>query len=174
MKIQPSTAASENKFREFWSAAIAYQVAKQLPLWSPYPEQKIKDEIQAGLHFSVFTPDDVMAGFFSLALSDALIWGEKERGDAIYIHRMCVNPDRKGSNLTTTVLSWAYGYAAGAGRKFIRMDTWGDNQRLVNYYIACGFRHIGNRQLGASPELPSHYNNISLAYFENAVDSRGA
>ena len=169
MRIHPSTTSSENKFRDFWSAAISYQVSKQLPLWSPYPEQKIKDEIQTGLHFSVFTPDDVLAGYFSLALSDELIWNKEERGDAIYIHRMCVNPDRKGCNLTTSVLAWAYGYALGVGRKFIRMDTWGNNQRLVNYYVACGFRHIGNRQLGVAPELPPHYHNANLALFENAV-----
>ena len=171
MKIQTSTAANDNQFRDFWNAAIAYQTLNQLPLWPAYPEQKIKAEIQAGLHFSVFMPDNVLAGYFSLALADELIWGEKEQGDAIYIHRMCVNPARKGNNLTASVLAWAGGYARSSGRKFVRMDTWGDNQRLVDYYIACGFRHIGNRRLGAAPGLLPHYNNIHLALFENAVDS---
>jgi hypothetical protein len=53
------------------------------------------------------------------------------------------------------------------------MDTWGDNQRLVNYYVACGFQHIGNRQLGVVPDLPAHYNNANLALFENPVASPG-
>jgi hypothetical protein len=51
------------------------------------------------------------------------------------------------------------------------MDTWGDIQRLVNYYIACGFQHVGNQRLGSVPDLPPHYSNANLALFENAVDS---
>jgi GNAT superfamily N-acetyltransferase len=157
--------------RRLCLAALTYQKSKHLPLWPSYPEQRIKDEIHAGLHFSVVMPDDVLAGYFSIALSDELIWGEKERGDAIYIHRIGVSPDRKGNNLTTHILSWAYGYALVAGQKFIRMDTWGDNQRLVSYYVACGFQHVGNRQLGSVPDLPPHYSNANLALFENVVDS---
>ena len=118
-------------------------------------------------------PDGILAGYFSLALSDELIWNEKEKGDAIYLHRICVNPERKGNNLTNHILSWAYGYALGTGRKFIRMDTWGDNQRLVNYYVSCGFQHVGNRRLGEAPELPAHYSNANLALFENPVSPIG-
>ncbi len=174
MKIHPSISSTASEFRDFWNAALAYQKSAQLPVWPSYPEQKIKDEIQAGLHFSVFLPEGILAGYFSLALSDALIWDEKERGDAIYIHRMCVNPERKGMNLAAAVLAWAYGHAIGSGRKFIRMDTWGGNQRLVNYYITCGFQHIGNRQLGLVPDLPPHYTNANLALFENAVNLQAA
>jgi GNAT superfamily N-acetyltransferase len=171
MKIYRSRFSDENRFRDFWNAALSFQKSRQLPLWPPWLEQKIKDEIQSGLHFSVFMPDGLLSGYFSLALSDELIWGERERGDAIYIHRMCVNPDRRGNHLAKSVLSWAYGYATSARRKFIRMDTWGDNPQLLKYYIACGFRHIANRQLGSVPGLPPHYNNINLALFENTVDS---
>ena len=170
MRIHRSISYSASEFRDFWNAALTYQKAAQLPLWPPYPEAKINEEIQSRLHFSVFLPDNALAGYFSLALSDALIWQEKEQGDAVYIHRMCVNPACKGRNLTASVLTWAYGYAAGAGRKFIRMDTWGDNHRLVNYYVGCGFQHIGNRRLGSVPDLPPHYNHANLALFENAVD----
>jgi len=171
MKILPSAASSNDQFRDFWNGALAYQTLKHLPLWPPYPEQQVKEDIRAGLHFSAFTPDGVLAGYFSLTLSDKSIWDEKEQGDAIYIHRMCVNPERKGNNLAASVLSWSYGYARSLGRKFVRMDTWGDNQRIINYYAACGFKHIGNRQLGLVPELSPHYNNAYLALFENAVDS---
>jgi hypothetical protein len=40
----------------------------------------------------------------------------------------------------------------------------------LNYYVTCGFRHIGNKQLGLVPDLLPHYNNLNLALFENAVD----
>jgi ribosomal protein S18 acetylase RimI-like enzyme len=169
MKIHQSTLSSVAEFRNFWAAALAYQAAAQLPAWSPYPEEKINNEIAAGLHFSAFMPDGVLAGFFSVVLSDAMIWGSKEKGDAIYLHRMCVNPACRGKYLAASVLTWAYGYASGRGRKFVRMDTWGDNPRLVNHYVACGFQHIGNRQMGQAPDLLPHYKNANLALFENEV-----
>jgi GNAT superfamily N-acetyltransferase len=170
MKIVDSVSSSEIEFREFWNAALAFQNAAGLPLWPSYPAETIETEIRLGLHFSVFLPDNILAGFFSLALTDELIWEEQERGNAIYIHRMCANPMCKGKNLAASILAWAYGFAADAGRKFIRMDTWADNPRLLNYYIACGFRHIRNRQLGIVPGLLPHYENINLALFENKVD----
>ena len=169
MKIHRSTISAEGQFRDFWNAALAYQQAAQLPVWPAYPEAKIREEIGAGLHFSGFLPDGVLVGYFSLALADALVWEGKEQGDAIYIHRMCVNPACKGNNLAEAVFTWAYGYAAGSGRRFLRMDTWVDNQRLVKYYVSCGFRHVGNRQLGVMPDLPAHYSNAKLALFENEI-----
>lgn len=170
MKIRPSTYSDIGTFRNFWDSALAYQKARQLPLWPPFPESHVEEEIGAGLHFSSDFPDGVLAGYFSVALSDALIWTGEERGDAIYIHRMCVNPSRKGSNLARSVLAWSREYASSLGRKFVRMDTWADNQRLVDYYVDCGFHHIGDRQLGDVPRLPAHYSNIRLALFQNTVD----
>jgi len=171
MKIRPSTPSDLRTFREFWDSALAYQKARALPLWPTFPEQRIAEEIRAGLHFSSEFPDGVLAGYFSVALSDELIWAKQERGDAIYIHRMCVNPLRKGSNLAQSVLVWSRGYASSLGRKFVRMDTWADNQRLVSYYAGCGFHYIGDRQLGDAAGLPSHYSNTRLALFQNAVES---
>jgi hypothetical protein len=69
------------------------------------------------------------------------------------------------------VLAWANGYAAALKRRFIRMVAWENNQRLVQYYVACGFRHVRNRQIGLVPELPAHYQNASLALFENEIQS---
>jgi GNAT superfamily N-acetyltransferase len=170
MKIHRSASSSESRFRDFWDAALSYQKSVGSAVWPPYPAKKISAEILSGQHFSVFLPDDVLAGYFSLALSDELIWEEKERGDAVYIHRMCVNPICRGKNLAAAILAWAYGFATDAGRKFVRMDTWGHNHRLVNYYVACGFRLSGSRQLGIVPGLSPHYSNVYLALFENPVD----
>lgn len=169
MKINRSLRLHVPEFRDFWEAALVYQKSARLPLWPPYPAGLVDNEIQAGLHFSAFLPDDSLTGFFSLALSDPLIWEEKEKGDAIYIHRMCVNPACKGHRLAASALAWAYGYAAGCGRRFIRMDTWADNEKLMEYYAACGFQLVGKRQLGVIPGLSPHYHNVNLAMFENPV-----
>ena len=167
MRIHRSAQSDVGMFRDFWESAISYQQTRNFPLWPPYPEAMIVEEIRSGHHFSACFADGDLAGYFSVALSDAQIWREREQGNAIYIHRMCANPRRKGSNLASSVLAWAYQHAFHSGRKFVRMDTWSDNKPLVEYYIKCGFHYIGVQQLGVVPELPSHYSNTSLALFEN-------
>ena len=168
MKIRRSQPSHVPQFRDFWDAARVYQKAANLPLWLEYPEARTNAEIEAGLHFSAFLPDDTLAGFFSVALSDPLIWEAKEKGDAIYIHRMCINPACKGHRLAAWVLAWACDFAGDSGRQFVRMDTWADNPRLVDYYAACGFRLAGEHQIvGEVPGLPPHYKNVKLALFEN-------
>ncbi len=64
MKIRPSTPSDPRTFREFWDSALAYQKARVLPLWPTFPEQRIAEEIRAGLHFSSEFPDGVLAGIF--------------------------------------------------------------------------------------------------------------
>ena len=169
MQIRPSTFHSTHEFQQFWSAALAFQKSRNLPLWSNYPEALISDEIHNGRHFSAFLPDNTLAGFFSVAHSDPLIWEDRERGDAIYLHRMCASPAAKGHRFAGYVLAWAYGYATGLGRKFIRMDTWANTPTLVDYYEKCGFKLTGTRQMGVVSGLLPHYANSHLALFQNEV-----
>jgi ribosomal protein S18 acetylase RimI-like enzyme len=170
MKIHRSVGSSVPLFRDCWAAAVEYQKSAQLPLWPAYPEAMIDHEISAGLHYSAFLSDGRLAGFFSLILSDSLIWEKKEQGDAIYIHRMCVNPACRGNRLAAWVLTWAYGYASGCGRRFIRMDTWADNERILAHYAACGFQLVGKRRMGEVPGLSPHYYHVNLALFENEIE----
>ena len=171
MKITRSRLSDVSCFRDFWEAALEYQRSARLPLWPLYPTDLIDNEIRAGLHYSAFLPDGRMAGYFSLVLSDPLIWEDQENGDAIYIHRMCVNPACRGRRLAASVLSWAYGYAAGHGRRFVRMDTWADNEKLMKYYADCGFQVLKTRQIGVIPGLSPHYYHNTLAMFENPVEA---
>ena len=49
------------------------------------------------------------------------------------------------------------------------MDTWGDNEALINYYTKCGFTFLGTITPTASKQLPKHYSAIFLSLFEIAV-----
>ena len=56
------------------------------------------------------------------------------------------------------------------GKEFIRMDTWGDNPKLINYYINCGFSYIETIILDDIEGLPTHYKkNETLALLELKV-----
>jgi GNAT superfamily N-acetyltransferase len=169
MIIRKSQLNSLKEFERFWQAALAYQTERNLPLWSPFPETMILDEIGDGRHFSGFVSGNILAGFFSVAHADPFIWGDQDRGDAIYIHRMCVNPDFKGHNFAAKVLAWACDYAAARKCKFVRMDTWAKTRSLVDYYVRCGFNYIGDKKLSDTSGLPPHYRDQELALFENEI-----
>ena len=49
------------------------------------------------------------------------------------------------------------------------MDTWGDNQKLIDYYTECGFAFLGTITPTASNQLPKHYSAIFLSLFEIKV-----
>ena len=46
------------------------------------------------------------------------------------------------------------------------MDTFGDNQKLIDYYVQCGFRFLGLTTLAKADNLPKHYEGASLSLFE--------
>ena len=46
------------------------------------------------------------------------------------------------------------------------MDTWGDNEALINYYTKCGFDYLGSITPTASKHLPKHYSAIFLSLFQ--------
>jgi len=166
-RIVPSQPAHLEEFRRHWDAARAFQAARNLPQSPVFPEEQLRRDMADGGHFRGVREDDTCVGFFSVTLSDTPIWGEREQGDAIYIHRMCVNPAARGAGFSADVLIWARGHAASLGRERVRMDTWASNRALVDYYRRCGFEFIGLQDIGHDPALSSHYHGITLALFEN-------
>ena len=84
----------------------------------------------------------------------------------MYIHRIVTNPDFRGRGYVRVISSWAIVHAKAHQLRFVRMDTWGDNQKLIDYYQACGFNFLGLVSPPESPTLPAHYRGISLSLFE--------
>ena len=169
--IKKSVKEDMEMFYKLWQQAIAYHIENDYPIFPVFPREQIWNEIEEGLHYSVYSKKDKFIGFFSLALEDYIIWEELEKGDAVYIHRMCSNRKFKEYNLSKIVLDWAYQYVKERKRKYVRMDTWGENKSLVNHYIFSGFKFKKYRKLGKISELASHYEGILLIMFENQVSN---
>ncbi|WP_367889208.1 GNAT family N-acetyltransferase [Polaribacter filamentus] len=58
----------------------------------------------------------------------------KNEEPAIYIHRISTNPNFRGRNLVSEIAKWSKNYAIHKDKKFVRMDTVGENVGLINYY----------------------------------------
>lgn len=169
MTIEKSDLHDSELFREFWTRAVELQKREDSgKTWHAFPQALIASEIAAGNHFKVVRDNEIV-GYFSLAWTDGAIWDERERGDAIYLHRMCANPQKKNVRLAELALDWALGLARENDRKFVRIDTWRESEKLIAYYQKIGYRFVGEKSIGDDARLQPHYRNINLALFENPV-----
>ncbi|WP_410744424.1 hypothetical protein [Gelidibacter sp. F63206] len=82
------------------------------------------------------------------------------------MHRIATNPDFRGNNFVKLIADWAKNLAQTQNRSFIRMDTCGKNERLIKHYEQCGFKFLGTKKLKDTSDLPSHYSNADVCFFE--------
>ena len=152
----------------FFDAAITYQKRKGYNLWPQFERSLIETEIEEKRHYKIIENENVL-GIFSVMYSDPVIWGERDKNDAVYLHRITVNPQFEGRKIMLPIRAWAIDHARQLEKKFVRMDTWGTNEQLRKYYIDCGFTYIGQQHLKEAPGLPAHYGGAELSLFEVGV-----
>ncbi len=169
MDIQNSTPDDLPMIFEMYEMAIAHQKKVSHLHWQAFDREMVSQEISEGRQWKIMV-DGQAACVFVSTFSDPHIWGEKDREPSIYLHRIVTRPDFRGRNFVQEIVNWAKIYGKKNGRKFIRMDTWGDNPKLIEYYQKCGFRFLGVALPSNREMLPAHYSCITLAFFEMEID----
>lgn len=149
-----------------------YQLARefqkiQFPenLWPEFDRDFIATEVIENRQFKIVI-DNKIACIWAITYNDADIWEEKENNDAIYIHRIATNPEFRGNNFVQMIADWSKDFARKENKKFVRMDTCGQNDRLINHYKNCGFEFLGMKKLKDSSGLQAHYHNADVCFFE--------
>lgn len=149
-----------------------YQLARdfqkiQFPenLWPEFDQDFIATEVIENRQFKIVI-DNKIACIWAITYNDADIWEEKENNDAIYIHRIATNPEFRGNNFVQMIADWSKDFARKENKKFVRMDTCGQNDRLINHYKKCGFEFLGVKKLKDSSGLQAHYHNVDVCFFE--------
>jgi ribosomal protein S18 acetylase RimI-like enzyme len=137
-------------------------------VWSSVDKETLERDVEKRCQYKIVKGDDILC-LFTVLLSDPFIWRARENGDAIYLHRIVANPDFKGQKQFEKVLAWAIQYARQNAIKFIRMDTWADNEKLIGYYRSFGFEFIENYKTPDIPELPRPNRNLDHALLELKV-----
>ena len=123
MEISKTSPDDLGTMRNMWDAAVTFQKDTGNPVWPGFPENLMLKEIEDGLNYKI-TSENIILCYFSIAFSDPVIWGEREKGDALYLHRGVTNPAFRGLGLTHFIFEWARVMARLTGRKYIRIDTW--------------------------------------------------
>ena len=150
---------------DLYDKAIEYQKKVFDKHWLGFDRELVNREIAEGRLWKI-VEDDNIACIYSVAYEDPIIWGEDSGVSAMYIHRIVTNPQFRGRAYVRTITDWAKRHAAESGLRFVRMDTWGDNLKLRDYYVGCGFEYKGVVWPEESLTLPRHYSGISLGLFE--------
>ncbi|HWW38199.1 GNAT family N-acetyltransferase [Pedobacter sp.] len=168
MQIVNSTPKDIETIFKFYDAAVAYQKTKFNKHWQPFERTLIEKEIEENRQWKILI-DGKPACIFAVTYQDPEIWGENNNPPAIYLHRIVTWPDFRGRNFVKIIADWARDFCKQHQKLFIRMDTWGDNQSLIDYYVSCGFTFKGITKPMDSDQLPAHYNAITLSLFEIEV-----
>ena len=165
VEVQNTEMVDLNDIYKLFDHSIIYQEKKGYPIWKNYDKNAIVRDIQNRNQYKILI-DSIPAIVFSVCYADKLLWRDRDRLDAIYLHRIVVNPDYKGQQLFGKIMSWALGHALQKQLSYIRMDTWAANPTLIYYYEKFGFSFIENFTTPDSEELPVHNRNLALSLLE--------
>jgi ribosomal protein S18 acetylase RimI-like enzyme len=168
-QILNSTIEDIDSIFKLYTEAIEFQKTVFHRAWVRFERSLVETEIKELRQWKIVVNGEI-ACIFALTFSDALLWKEKDAQPAIYIHRIVTNPKFRGGFYVKDIVIWAKTYCKMHQKDFIRLDTWGDNPKLIDYYCKCGFDFLEIISLNGANTvgLPVHYKG-TLALFEMAV-----
>ena len=169
MLITNSTPEDIDAIFDLYNEAVKYQRTVFNKQWEGFERGLVETEIRENRQWKIVDQGQIVC-IFAITFNDALIWKEKDIDPAIYIHRIVTNPKFRGGAYVKEIVKWSRDYAKSIGKKFVRMDTWGDNKKLKDYYMSCGFDYLGVTPMENTQGLPKHYEGISLSLFQIKVD----
>lgn len=167
IQVKNSQISDIDTIFDFYDLAVAHQKKVFNKHWQGFSIDLVKTEIAENRQYKILI-DGIVACVFAVTFNDKLIWGDKD-ADSVYIHRIVTHPQFRGYSLVKEIIKWAKEFAPANGIKFIRMDTWADNEKLLDYYTSCGFDYVGVVTMEKTDGLPKHYEGISLSLFEIKV-----
>ncbi len=103
--------------------------------WPEFDKASISKEIIENRQFKLLIEDKI-ACIWAITYNDPQILGEEDDHSAIYIHRIATNPNFRGNNFVKVIVDWAREFAKG--KRYIRMDTCGNNEKLIQHYKKTG------------------------------------
>ena len=165
MKIFNSTILDIESIFGLYKIATEYQKPRFKVQWPEFDRALVETEIKENRQWKLIS-DNEIACVWATTFTDPLIWEEKNEAPAVYIHRIAVSPNFRGQNLVLLIAEWAKRYASQNNKTFVRLDTIGDNIKLIEHYQKCGFTFLGVLKLKNTDGLPAHYHNAEVSLFE--------
>lgn len=169
MKIINALISDIDNIFSLYDAAVEYQKTKFYKHWKGFERPLVETEIRENRLYKI-VEDENIACIFSVVYNDPVIWGEKDKDPSMYLHRIVTHPSFRGRSYMKVIIEWCKEHGRQNNIRFIRMDTWGDNEKLIGYYVSCGFRFMGLTTPQLTAQLPKHYSDIHLSLFEIEIN----
>lgn len=166
--VVPTTLSDVEFIFQLFEESILYQEKNGYPVWRNYDRNAILHDIEKGNQYKIAI-DSTSAIVFSVAYSDKIIWRQHDLSNAIYLHRIVVNPIFKGQKLFGKILGWSIEHGRQKGLQYVRMDTWAANPNIIEYYKSFGFHVVENYTTPDVNELPVHNRKLALTLLEYKI-----
>lgn len=168
MKVLNSEIKDIPKIFELYRIATKYMQSKNQVHWPKFSQELIETEIEENRQWKLVI-DEKIACIWATAFNDELIWGAKDKDPSLYLHRITTSPDFRGQKLLRHLISWADNYCKSNNLRYLRMDTVGLNQGLIDHYVSHGFQFLGTKELEETRGLPAHYKEGLICYFQKEI-----
>lgn len=166
MKIENCAPEDIDEIFRLYKIASEYQKSKKtVVVWTDFKKELVETEITENRQWKLII-DEEIACVWATTFNDEQIWEERNADAAIYIHRIATNPNFRGKNFVAIIVEWAREYAKSKGKNFVRLDTLGNNTKLIEHYTNAGFRFLGMFDLKNTNGLPDHYHSVPACLFE--------
>lgn len=159
--------ADPTQFKDVYDlleGARQWHLANHPQAWPVFSREAVRQEIEEGRVF-LFADGQGYVATLTVTDTDPLIWDDAHE-PALYLHKLTSRRDLPGRGIGAFVLRWARGHALARHKQFLRLDTWGANTRLRQYYEAQGFRLARTKTFPVDTPLPDHYRGVSMNLFE--------
>ncbi len=156
MTIENCISTDLEAIQALYQTARELQTERRMVVWPTFDNNLIETEIKELRQFKIII-DGYMACNWAITFIDKEIWEQKDQNDAVYIHRICVHRNFRGHRFVDEIVSWAKQYAKAHQKKYIRLDTLGNNTKLIQHYTSAGFNFLGIYFLTNTASLPKHY-----------------
>ena len=165
MNIKNITIIDIDDVFKLYKIASDYQKEKKTVVWPKFDREMVKSEIAENRQFKLII-DNEIACIWAITFSDEQIWEKRNKDSALYIHRIATNPKFRGNDFVTTIVNWVKEYVKLKNIKFIRLDTVGNNTKLIEHYKNAGFDFLGMFEIKDTSKLPRHYKLAPVCLFE--------
>ena len=146
----------EDIFKIYHFAQVFQKSKKKVVIWPDFDRKLVEKDISENRQFKIII-DGKTACVWAITYSDPEIWQEKSADKALYIHRIATSPQFRGYGFVKVIAGWAIDFAKEKNLDFVRLDTLGRNENLINVYTKAGFTFLGMFDLKETQNLPKHY-----------------
>lgn len=170
MEIKNCLLTDADKILSLYDTAIPLQTDKNMVVWPRFERSFIEKEIREARQWKLVINDQIACNW-AITFNDKEIWDEKDSNNSIYIHRIATHPTFRSNRFIDIIVLWAKEYALSKDKLYVRLDTLGNNSRLIEHYTSAGFTFLGIYKISDTQNLPKHYHTEpNCCRFEIAIN----